>query len=401
MVGIGSTIEFKPDSRLRNKFFVPDSFSHPAKMHIGLFQEILARYEIQPGSWLLDPMAGSGTVLLACQQGINVVANEMESHFVLPMLEAWHKIQAYGPQLGYSMGQAVIVRGDARMLPLQSADAIVTSPPYEGSLTLDKNGIDESKLRDPYGPNSQFARPQTYTRPVSAVVTSPPYEGSELSLPDGGTRQGEATNSNRNRAYTWPVDAVITSLPYEGIVGDHKEGPGAGANEERYGRWGKGTAKQNSYTQVDAVVTSPPYEGQITDPHDRKCSIDETKWGDGRKIAPPHSQVHLDHNYGGGDNIGNFRGPRYWEAMSAVYRECHRVLIPGGIMALVVKGYTRDKKYVDLPCQTADLIESLGFQVFDRWTRKVPLSFWRTLQKQNGNWDENLRFEHVIVGRKP
>ena len=69
---------------------------------------------------------------------------------------------------------------------------VITSPPYEGSLVLVENGIDESKLQQPYGPNSQFAQPQSYTRPVDAVVTSPPYEGTRA---DGSGINGEMGNA--------------------------------------------------------------------------------------------------------------------------------------------------------------------------------------------------------------
>jgi hypothetical protein len=66
------------------------------------------------------------------------------------------------------------------------------------------------------------------------------------------------------------ADAVIVSPPYGDAVSDDKEGPLAGADIRRYGRWREGTARKHSYTQhltpvkpdmnVDAVITSPPYE---------------------------------------------------------------------------------------------------------------------------------------------
>lgn len=134
---------------------------------------------------------------------------------------------------------------------------------------LVENGIDESKLQQPYGPNSQFAQPQSYTRPVDAVVTSPPYEGTRA---DGSGINGEMGNA--------------------GFHGYTNEKPTA---------W---------HTERDQT------------------------------------------------NIGNLRGEKYWEAMRLVYAECHRVLAPGGVMALVVKGYTRDGQYVDLPQQTVDECEA-------------------------------------------
>lgn len=352
-----TALRLKPDTRLRKAWFVEEAMSHPAKLHIGLFQEILARLELKPGAVLLDPMAGIGTCLLACQQGITVVAVEMETHFLEPMLASWLKMQAHGPQLGHQMGQAVVLRGDARALPLASADAIVTSPPYEGIETPPNGG--SARREEDRAVHSHNHRPmRAYTRPVSAVVTSPPYE-------EGlghGSRAQNNSEIARSRGihdgswdYVRPVDAVVTSPPYE------------------------------DYTAVQDMAFMDAHE------KGRGRSGKEATW----------AKNGVSYSIEGSSNIGNLRGNRYWEAMAQVYRECHRVLIPGGVMVLVVKGYTRDKKYVDLPGQTADLIEALGFEAFDRWEREVPLSFWRTLQKANGNWDEALRFEHVIAARKP
>ena len=89
--------------------------------------------------------------------------------------------------------------------------------------------------------------------------------------------------------------------------------------------------------------------------------------------------------------------------MRQVYQECHRVLAPGGIIVLILKGFTKDGHYVDLPQQTLTLVESLGFQMFDRWQRELwALSFWRVLQKKNNpdGWDERLRFEEIMAFRK-
>jgi len=90
--------------------------------------------------------------------------------------------------------------------------------------------------------------------------------------------------------------------------------------------------------------------------------------------------------------------------MQAVYAECYRVLAPGGIMALVLKGFTRDGKYIDLPSQTAALVESLGFIQFDEWRRELwSLSFWRILQKRRdpAAFDDRLNYETVLAFRKP
>ena len=76
--------------------------------------------------------------MLLCQQGINVLLVELEDHFVRPMLASWQKMQQQA-MLGYTMGQAVIIRGDARALPLNGVDGIISSPPYEGAETARGN----------------------------------------------------------------------------------------------------------------------------------------------------------------------------------------------------------------------------------------------------------------------
>ena len=126
------TIRFKGDSATRRRFFTPESLSHPAKMASGLVLECMERYS-KPGDLLLDPMAGSGTLLLAAMYGRNLILNELELHFVLPMVQSWAKIQVHGPAMGHTMGRVCIIRGDARALPLPDASvgAAITSPPWE------------------------------------------------------------------------------------------------------------------------------------------------------------------------------------------------------------------------------------------------------------------------------
>ena len=98
-------------------------------------------------------------------------------------------------------------------------------------------------------------------------------------------------------------------------------------------------------------------------------------------------------------------------------------------MVLVLKGFTRDGKYIDLPLQTRELVETLGFSFMETWQRELwNLSFWRILQGtekrirkhglqmgfleedieeiiqvkrvSNGKLDDRLRFEQVLVLRR-
>ncbi len=302
----GETLRFKNDGPMRKKLFVAEAMSHPAKGHLGLWEAIISKYT-QPGDTILDPMAGVGSSLLAALMGRNVICVEMES-WMMPLLHAnWEKMRQH-PMLGCSLGQVVILQGDARVLPLPDrggAEAIVTSPPFED---VTQGGDDIHK----YAGGRPHSRATSYTRP-DAIISSPPF--------------GEAQSGG---------GLAITGTPHD---------PGVA---------------QRIYSQ-QAMKAS-------------------------------------------GGNVGNERGPQYWLSMSKIYAECHRVLKPGGIMALVLKGFTRDGQYVDLPQQTADLCESLGFKQFDTWRRELwALSFWRILQKRRdpAAFDDRLNFEEVLAFRKP
>ena len=309
-----TTLRMKNDGPQRKRLFVPEAMAHPAKGHISLWQEMIGRYS-QPGDVVLDPMAGIGTTLVAALMGRNVVCVELEPHFVAPMRASWEKMKQH-PMLGHTLGHVCIIRGDARHLPLASADSIITSPPYEAT---------------------------------------------DLTKPLNGTTQGNAT---------------------------HKDGL-----TRRY----SGTRPP----QVDAVVSSPAYESSAHKPGNLDAMRDKLE-----ELYPGHVGPNTIRNateYGAGDNIGNQKGSAYWESMAQVYAECWRVLRPGGIMALVLKGFTRDGAYVDLPQQTLDLLMAAGWVEPERWRRELwSLSFWRILQRRRSpeTFDNRLNYETIIAVRK-
>ena len=353
------TVRLKNDTPTRRRFYTPESWAHPAKGHLGIWAMMIERYS-KPGDLILDPMGGSGATLLAALMGRDCILVELEEHFCVPMRASWAKMQAHGPMLGATMGQAVILRGDARTLPLVSADAILTSPPYANRLA--DTYVDDDPQRMSY----QMGKSRLG---ADVALFSPPYEGSAAEGPSG---------------IDWTKQAD----------GREKQEPhGVGAHP-----WG--------YTrppQVDAVVSSPPYEGSINDINNRASFIDgdkSTEWHPG-----PNSQLSQPQIYSQAtENIGNQRGAAYWDSMRQVYAECWRVLRPGGIMALVLKGFTRNGAYVDLPQQTLDLLLAAGWVEHERWRRELwSLSFWRILQKRRdpAAFDDRLNYEEVIAVRKP
>ena len=178
-----TSLRLKGDKRLRDKLFTAEAYSHPAKGHLGMWQAIIEKYT-QLGDTILDPMSGVGATLTAALMGRNVVCVELEPHFVEPMRASWEKMKQH-PMLGYSLGEVVILRGDARCLPIGSADD------YEhGALEL----VEEVKANEDWSSRTyRFTQirkspsvdddipPAPVPSPsdsgaVDAIITSPPWE---------------------------------------------------------------------------------------------------------------------------------------------------------------------------------------------------------------------------------
>ena len=356
------TMKFRPDTALRKRLYVAESMAHPAKAHLAMMQAIIEKYTVA-GDTVLDPMAGIGSTLIAALMGTNVICVEMETHFVEPMRKSWEKMRQH-PMLGCELGSVEIYQGDARDLRwLWPVDAVITSPPYE--IVTAKLG-DFKTSNDRTGTAKRLARETVgYTRP-SAIITSPPYESSEVGggLTSGGPHEKKQVLRQKGEwsGYTRKVDAVVTSPP-----------------------WEDKTAMQDMDWIREHDPEIPHHVGT-------------------QEFQKTHMRKNLPDYQGVAENIGNLRSDAYWSAMKQVYQECHRILKPGGVLALVLKGFTRDGQYVDLPAQTQELVESLGFQKFDHWRRELwSLSFWRILQRRRDPtaFDERLKFEEVLAFSKP
>jgi len=98
------------------------------------------------------------------------------------------------------------------------------------------------------------------------------------------------------------------------------------------------------------------------------------------------------------NNIGNLKGETYLEAMLQVYRQCHKVLKPRGLMILVIKNFIRDKQIVRLDGDTIKLCEKAGFSFVERHYRKLPAqSFWRVIYYQKYPDVEKIEHEDILV----
>jgi len=217
------------------------------------------------------------------------------------------------------------------------------------------------------------------------------------------------------------ADTIITSPPYGDTISDDKEGPLAGADERRYGRWRKGTARRHSYTQLfDAIITSPPYAetdvsgGDIERRALRLISagLDPRNYLGGR--ARNMVLKHYSDDHESEDNIGNLpfgnmermrggkgRSETYLEAMYRVYSEMFRVLRPSGRAIVVVKPFVRNKRVVDLPYHTYLLMHRCGFELEKLYKLRLQTkSFWRILYYKKYPDVPRIEHEYVLVMRK-
>lgn len=139
-------LDFGSDIAVRNAWFSRESYSHPAKLHLGLLQWIIDRYT-RPGETICDPMAGVGSILLAATQQRSVIAREIEPRW-LALLHT--NAAAIYEQAGLLAGRIEIAQADAREPWNIKADHVVFSPPYACRASANKQtrvGILDHRMR--------------------------------------------------------------------------------------------------------------------------------------------------------------------------------------------------------------------------------------------------------------
>jgi DNA modification methylase len=332
--------KFKRDTAFRKQFFVPDSFAHPAKMDAQLLIRIVETYT-EPGETILDPMAGSGTTMLACMLGRNVILVELEEKFVKMCRDNWEQVRMR-PQLGYTMGECVIMQGDARWLEGLLVDKCIFSPPF--SPTKDYRGTRWDKwqrenkvkigcaLEGDYSENPDNIGNLPYGA-IDKIVTSPPYaenpgtpslgsvnkdnwgkEGKDIVARRGLERgySKDTPNQIGNLPYG-EIDKIITSPPFKTGVQPPNKKPSVDA---KIASTGKTRARGYSsfgdiaqlgsdnpenidnlpYGNIDSIITSPPYENAQATKDDDYVSRHTT----GGQLATYHTSA---------SNIGNLKIP--------------------------------------------------------------------------------------------
>lgn len=165
---------------------------------------------------------------------------------------------------------------------------------------------------------------------------------------------------------------------------------------------GQGDARQPWGITCDHVLFSPPYACEMSSNAFRRQGVLSHKqrllaeqpgrlgqhWRIllEREQTQPGSAGLIQFHYGAHpDQVGTFRGGRYWQAMTDVYTQARAALRGHGRMILVIKDHIRRSERVCVADQTVALCESLGFRLVDRARREVyPLSLWQRRRKEQG-----------------
>ncbi len=393
----------------------------------------IVRFGLERGFWkagdvIGDPFGGVALGGVACAYaGLRWLGVELEEKFCR-LGQA--NIEKHRRELGlWGYPLPVIVQGDSRQFAAIVGEALagcVTSPPYAESLNAQHNGIDTAKLQkasagQKRGPGTKHA--ETFTASglgysadpanignlpagaldaalppgeVAGVVTSPPYAdigAVDLSPKDIERMKANEANGKSTRRQNNSRAAIERQIA--------KAHPEYGATPGQIGNLPAGT--------LDGAVTSPPWADVPA--HDTRESYD--KHPSSGRMGKSCGQ-----DYGTAPGqIGKDAGESYWQAVSTVYQQVYQSLKPGGVLAVVVKSYVKQKQLVDLPDQTAQLLTALGFDVFLRcrcWLVKESRhpslfggdivetterkSFFRRLAEKKGS--PRIDWETVLFTRK-
>lgn len=270
---------FPSDIPTRRRWFKEESFSHPAKAHLGLLQFLIDRYTA-PGDTIGDPMCGVGSIAIAATQQRNVIMSDVEPRWLALAHE--NAANVYH-QAGLLAGSIDVRQVDAGAPWGWSADSLIFSPPYACRASVNK-----------------------------------------------GTRVGILSHRMRK------LEGLTHSQRWEYLFKREDESGAMGAQLFHYGE---------------------------------------------------HPQ-----------QIGHFRGARYWEAMERIYTHAHAAL-RGGVMALILKDHIREGQHVQTTRDTITLCERLGFVLVAHHQRRLEqMSLWQRRRKERG--EPVIDVEDAIVFRK-
>lgn len=377
----------------RYAFLLSHAVGHPAKMNTRLTEYLILELT-KPGDLVLDPMSGTGqTGLVAALNSRDAVCVELEQKFHDWQLQVKKNLAV--TQTFVSKGSLTCIKGDARKLTnlLQTADCVVTSPPYSDMKKGKLDPEDWANRMEKFGSTPESRRERhTPGRLKGAQSMSEGYSESPDNI--GNLAMGD-------------IDAIITSPPYADAISKQGGETSQYLKPEVKGcKVGESSVLMRKYSdeennignlkigKIDAVITSPPYEKTVKDhgKSERATKINLEK----------NNTSSFAYNAENPDNIGNKAKETYLEAMLQVYNEMFCILKVGGVAAVIVKPFIRNRTVIDLPYQTWLLMQKCGFKLIKVYKQRLDQqSFWRILYMQKNPDVPQIWHEWVLVCVKP
>jgi len=134
-----------PDDVTWRKSLFPESvMGHLAKMHMVL-EDAIIDFVSQPGDILLDPMGGTGTLMMAALRGRMVITIDIEEGYHNLQKEVHAHLRRHHPD----MAPCIQLHGNCKLLMPIACDHIIFSPPYGKAFKPSKKltGIVADKYR--------------------------------------------------------------------------------------------------------------------------------------------------------------------------------------------------------------------------------------------------------------
>ena len=125
--------------------------SHLAKMQMYLEDSII-KWVSKPGDILLDPMGGTGTLMIGALQDRTVITIDIELEYHNIQREVYDYLKLFHP----NMSPCIQLHGNCKLLLPIPCNHIITSPPYAsafkppkkvGNITKEKYHISEDELQ--------------------------------------------------------------------------------------------------------------------------------------------------------------------------------------------------------------------------------------------------------------
>jgi len=135
-------VRFPSDAQYRKGMFPEEVNKHPAKANVYLIQSII-EYVSEEGQTLLDPMGGTGTLMVGALVGREVICVEISEYFHGLQVRALEALERIAP--GISEHIMLVNLPCQQYLPIPDlADHIIFSPPYASIM---KVGEKQGKLQ--------------------------------------------------------------------------------------------------------------------------------------------------------------------------------------------------------------------------------------------------------------